>query len=264
MIKKYILVTWMMIKNSYIRDSKISGYIVSKCATQIVEIFVNVIFFNIIFANTKELAGWSYYQVLFLYFFSRSIILLDNAIFKKGINTFAKTMVRKGDYDFFLIKPINPMYLTSISSPQIYYAISAIFYISLAVYALLQSGVVIHLASVLWFIFLSFFGLALYYFLNIICVIPTFWFIRLYTLKDIIHRFNGFMRYPIGILPFSLRFVLTVLFPIVIISNIPAATVFYPPNMLYIVYMITLTIVFGLIASAFWRFGQQRYSSASS
>lgn len=264
MIKKYIAVTWVMIKNSYIRDSKISGYILSKYMTQLAEIFITVTFFNIIFANTKELAGWSYYQVLFLYFFSRAIMLLNQSIFRKGITAFAKTLVRKGDYDYFLVKPINPMYLTSISNPQIYYMVSVIFYLLLAAYALLQSGITIHLANILWFILLSITGFVLYYILSLINVIPTFWFIRLNSLKDIINKANVFMRYPIGIMPFFLQFILTILFPIAIISNIPASTVFYPPKMLYIVYMIGITLIFGFLTNAFWKFGQERYSSASS
>jgi len=264
MIKKYIAVTWIIIKNSYIRDSKIGGYVLSKYINQFIEIFITVTLFNIIFANTKELAGWNYYQVLFLYFYSRTIILFDNFLFKRGINTFAKSMVRRGDYDFFLIKPINSMYLTSISSPQIYFVMTTFFYLILAAYALLHSGVVIHLVSILWFMILSVFGFALYYFLNIICVTPTFWFIRLYSLRNVINKANIFMRYPLGILPYILQFAFTILFPIAIISNIPAVTVFYPPRMLYIVYMIAITIIFGLIANAFWKFGQKHYSSASS
>lgn len=264
MIKKYLLITWIMLKNSYIRDSKIPGYVASKIASQFLEVFLYIVLFKIIFNNIQSLAGWNYYQVLFLYFFSRSIMLLDNLLFKKSIATFTKSTIRKGDYDFYLVKPISPMYLVSIAYPQFHVSITAIFYIGASIYSLIHSNIEIHLINIIWFIFLAICGLILYYFLNIITVVPTFWFVRLYNLKDIIYKINHFMRYPIGIFPFALKIAFMVFFPIAAVSYIPAVTVFYPPKMLYIIFMVLITITFGLLANIFWKFGERHYSSASS
>lgn len=263
-IVKYWRVTWVMIKNSYIRDSKITGHTVSKLLAQVVEILIYIVFFGIIFRNVDSLGGWSYHQVLFLYFYSRAIMLLNNMMFKKGFARFAKLMVRKGEYDFYVIKPINPMYLVSINNPQAYIGVSASFYLLAAAYSLIHSQIEIHLVNIIWLILLSVTGYLLYYFLNVICVVPTFWFIRLYTLKDIIYKANHFMRYPIGIFPNALKFAFMVIFPIAVVSYIPAVTIFYPPKIMYIVYMIVITIIFGFIANAFWKFGERHYSSASS
>jgi len=261
---KYLKINWILFKNSYIRDSKIVGYRLSVMTFQIIDILFAVLFFDILFTNTKNLAGWSFYQVLFLYAFSKGVLALHSAWTRKGTESLSTELIRTGEFDFYMTKPIDPMIVISISKPRIFDFIALFFDISLMVYALIKGGFDLGVKNIIWFIFLSFFAVILYYFLKMLTIIPAFWLVRLYSLRDIMHRLSQFMRYPAGVFPPFLKFALFVFFPVMAATYIPVRTLFYPPEFKYILYMILITVIFGFITRFFWKLGERSYSSASS
>lgn len=261
---KYLKINWILFKNAYIRDSKIPGVVLSNVAFHLLDIAVTIVFFKIIFSNISELAGWNFYQVLFLYAFAKVIISINNGWFRGGLKDFATELIRRGNYDFYLIKPVDSMILVSISQPRIYNFIAALFEIGICFYAIWAGQIHIGLINFLWFLYLSFFGLILYYFLSILTIVPTFWFIRLWSLQDLMGRLSQVMRYPSGVFPPFIRTVLMTAFPIIAVAYLPVYTLFYPPKIEYIIYIALVTIIFGFLANFVWQIGNKRYSSASS
>mgnify|MGYP001615428366 CR=1 FL=1 len=261
---KYLKINWILFKNAYIRDSKIPGVVFSNIAFHLIEIAVTIIFFRVIFSNVEELAGWNFYQVLFLYAFAKVIISIHNGWVRVGLNRFANELIRRGDYDFYLVKPVDPMILVSISQPRIYNFIAVLFELGLCIYAIIAGQIQIGLVNFMWFLYLAFFGLVLYYFLSVLTVAPAFWFVRLWSLQDLMSRLNQVMRYPVGVFPPFIRVILMAVFPIMAISYLPVYTLFYPPKIEYIIYILLITLIFGFIASYVWHLGNKKYSSASS
>ncbi|AKM82530.1 TPA: hypothetical protein DD449_01690 [Candidatus Berkelbacteria bacterium] len=263
-MKKYFLINWIIFKNAYIRDKKVPGAVFAGVMFHLVDIAMIIIFFNIIFSNTSSLAGWNFYQVLFLYAFAKCIVSINSGWIKGGLNDFATELIRRGGFDFFMTKPVNPMILVSMSRPRLYAFIAGIFEVGLCFYAIFAGHINIGLANIFWFIILAILVNMLYYFLQVLTVVPAFWFIKLWSLQDLMSRFNQVMRYPAGVFPPVIRFILMSVFPIIAISFIPAQTLFYPPKIEYIIYIILITLIFGMITNFLWKLGQSRYSSASS
>jgi len=263
-IKKFFRINNILFKNAYIRDSKIPGFVFTSVINQLLDISISLIFFDIIFANTKTLAGWNFYQVLFLYSFTKFIASFHSAWTKKGINSVAREYIRLGDYDFYATKPFDSMTLTSISKPRLYSFIALIFEIGLMIYSAVRSGINIGFINIFWFIFLLIFSLILFYFLSIITIIPAFWVTKLTAITDFMNRMIQFAKYPSRVFPIFLRISLSTIFPIIVVAYFPVETLFYPPKVGYIVYMVLVTFFFGWIARFLWRLGEKNYSSASS
>lgn len=263
-MKKYLKILAILLRNSYIRDSKIPGYVLSSLAFNIIEILTTIIFFNVIFSNTKNLAGWNFYQILFLYMVAKIIATFNSLLTKNGINSMSEDMIRRGNLDIYLTRPVDPMILISISKPKIYDLISLIFEICIAFYALSHVGIIYNLINVVLFILMFLLSLILYYFLRWFTIMPVFWFIRLWSLRDIMGKLNQFMRYPAGIFPNVLKYALFVFFPILATSYIPARTLFYQPKIEFIIYMFIVTILFGVFTKLLWQVGLKHYGSASS
>jgi len=238
--------------------------VTSRIIFYLADISLTILFFSVIFANTETLAGWTFYQVLFLYAFAKIIISAHNAWTKNGLGRFSSEMVRRGDYDFFLTKPVNPMILVSISRPHLYNFFGMFFEIGLAIYALIAGQISLGFWNIVWFFVLALFGFVLYYFLLVLNAVPAFWFVRLWSLQDLMGRLNQTMRYPIGVFPPIVRAIFMSVFPIIAISYLPVQTLFYEVKLEYIVYMILLTVFFGYITNLIWQLGQKHYSSASS
>lgn len=263
-MKRYIRINLILFRNSIIRDLKINGYIISSILTQIGDISFSIIFFSIIFSNVHELGGWNLYQVLFLYAFAKFINTISTIWTKRGVQTIGRELIRMGDLDFYLTKPVNPMILVSISKPHVYEFLNLFFIIPLMIYSVFRSGVDIAPENIIWFVILTICAVLLFYFIQVLTVIPAFWFIRLWSLQDILGKLSQFMRYPVNIFPFYLKFLLMVLVPILSVSFIPVSALFYPPKTLYIIAMLALTGIFGLITSQVWKLGLKHYGSASS
>lgn len=261
---KYIKINWILFRNSYIRDSKLPGYNLSVFAYQIFEITVSLVFFNVLFSNTKDLAGWNFWQVVFLYAFSKMIISAHSAWTKRGTRSIAREMVRDGVLDFYLTKPSDPMFMVSINRPRIFDFIHSLSCLGLCIYAVDKSGILVGFDNLVWFLLLAVLAFVLYYFLQIIILIPVFWFIRLYSLHNTMNRLNQFMQYPAGILPLGIKAAFFTIFPIIAVSYVPARTLFYEPNFLYIVYMGFITFAFGALTRYCWDQGVRHYGSASS
>jgi len=261
---KYIKINMVLFKNAIIRDLKIPGVVISGILFELLEVTVSIIFFNLIFGNTKSLGGWNFYQVLTLYAFAKFIIGFHNAWFKKGIQSMSQDLVRRGELDFYLAKPVNSMYMVSVSKPRVYTFINCLFSAGLGIYSIVHSGINIGADNIFWFVILAILGITLYYFLSIITITPVFWFIRLWGLQGIMYRVNQFMRYPVNIFSPILKFSLFIFFPIMTASYFPVSTLFYDPSWKAILFVFFITIIFGIITNSFWKLGLKRYGSASS
>jgi ABC-2 type transport system permease protein len=263
-IIKFFKINAIIFRNAYIRDSKIPGFVITNIITQFLDISISIILFSVIFANTESMAGWNYWQVIFLYSFVKFQANLNGAWTKKGLKSMATDLIRLGDYDFFATKPFDSMLLVSISKPRLYSFIPLLFVIGLMFYSASKSGFDFGLANILWFLFLTIFSAVLYYFLTVITVIPAFWATRLSAITDFMNRAVQFAKYPSGVFSNTLRTLLSTVFPIIVISYFPVRTLFYPPQISYIIYMVGITFLFGYIARALWRWGEKNYGSASS
>lgn len=261
---KYLKILKIILRNAYIRDSKIFGYVFVNLLFQFAEIGITVIFFNVIFSNVSTLAGWSFYQVLFLYAFAKFVFSLHKALFRGGLNQISGQMIRMGDYDFYLTKPVNSLILATLSKPRIYEFIAMIFEVGIAVWAVVAGHLPVGITNLIWFIALSVLSSILLYSLSVLTVVPVFWLVKIWSIRDIIPRLQAFMRYPIGIFPLYLQVILMGVFPVMAASYIPVKTLFYPPEIRYILYMFVITIIFTLMARKLWQIGEKSYGSASS
>ena len=84
----------------------------------LVEQVVNIAFLSIIFGRVESLRGWNYYEVLFIYGFSLFPNGLDHLLFDNIWNV-GYWMIRKGDFDKYLTRPINTLLIVTVEEFQI-------------------------------------------------------------------------------------------------------------------------------------------------
>lgn len=263
-MKKYFKVTNMLLRNALIRDLKMPGVVASSVLFELLEITISIVFFDLIFTNTGSLGGWNFYQVLTLYAFAKFINGFYGAFCKRGIQSMAQELVRMGNLDFFLTKPLNSMYFVSVSKPRVYTFINCLLSLFLGIYSIAHTGIAIGIDNVFWFVVLAIAGIVLYYFLAVITIVPVFWFIRLWALQSVMTRMNQFMRYPANIFAPFLKFSLFVFFPVMTASYFPVSALFYNPGWKSILFVFIITFMFGIITTSFWKMGLRKYGSASS
>ncbi len=261
---RYFNIYKIIFKNAFTRDINISGVIIFNLVISLLEILMTVIMFNIIFSNVESLSGWNFYQVLFIFSMMKITGVLSSLFYRKGLGNMATETIRKGDYDFYLVKPVNPMIMVSMSDPRIYQILTSIAVVILSFYSAIKADMNISAINIIMFLLLFILGQILFYFLTVISIIPTFWYVRLYSLRDAMNRALQFARYPAGIFSRTIKVLLFAIFPILATTYIPAETLFYRPKYYYIIYMLIITILFGFLSIKLWKAGEKHYGSASS
>lgn len=263
-MKKYFKIWKIIIQNSYIRDSQINGVIFFDILISLFDIVMTVVLIRVIFDHVTDLAGWKYHEVLFIYCIMKLTGAISGFIYSKGLRKVASEQIRKGDYDFYLAKPANPLILVSIGQPRIYLILNILAVIGLLIYSMINLNYQFSLLNIIFFFTLFITGQILFFFLTVISVVPTFWFVRLFALRDIMNRALQFARYPAGIYSKFLQAILFAIFPILVVTYLPAVVLFKAPEISYVIYAIIITIIFAFIAIYLWKMGEKHYGSASS
>lgn len=263
-MKKFWRITYILYRNALIRDSKISLSLLAGIITSLFDGFVSIAIIFLVYTKTASIGGWNIYETLVLISVMQIIIVATNSWTKKGTGNFATSMVRMGDYDFYLTKPFDPMLSVSISKPRIYNLIKLPFFIFIFFYAINHIGHSVSLANILWFLPLFVCGFLLWYAIRIITVVPAFWIVKSWELTTITDRVSNIIKYPANIYPRILNLLFSTAFPIFIVAYLPVKVLLFEPKLSYIIYIIFITIAFLTIARKFWKFGEKFYGSASS
>jgi len=263
-MRKFFKITSILYRNALIRDLQLSGRVISGALTHLMDGFVSLAIVLIVYSKTDSIGGWNFYETLILITTMQIIATIHSSWTKRGTASFADSLVRTGDYDFFLTKPFDPMIAVSINKPKIYNLIKLPFFIFIFFYAVSHLGHTIPLINFAWFIFSFVCGFLLYYAIRIITIVPAFWIIKSWSLTMITERIQNIIKYPATIYPRMMAIILSTLFPIFAIAYFPVRTLLFEPKLSYIIYMIVVTIVFLAIARFLWKIGEKGYTSASS
>lgn len=263
-MKKFFKITAILYRNALIRDLQLSGQVISGALTHLMDGFISIALILIVYSKTDSIGGWSIYETLILITTMQIIGMIHSSWTKRGTANFAQSMVRTGDYDFFLTKPFDPMIAISINRPRIYNLIKLPFYLFIFIYAVLHLGRIIPLTNVLWFVLLFICGFLIYYAIRIITIVPAFWIIKSWSLTMITDRVQNIIKYPATIYPRMLTVIFSTIFPIFAIAYLPVKTLLFEPKLSYIVYMVSITLIFLAIARWLWKIGERNYGSASS
>jgi ABC-2 type transport system permease protein len=229
--------------------------------------FILLAFYRTIFTKTSNVAGWTESEYLFFvgcYFALGGVI---EALFLGNCNEFAD-LVRTGDLDFYLLKPIDEQFL--VTCRDIDWSSVA----NILMGAIIM-GVALHgleLGFDPWrlcaFLVLFACGIAITYSCLVLLTAAAVWFKRNQSLYEVWWLFSSLMRYPREIFsgPWAspMGFFFTFIVPILLVVNVPANVLVrvFEPALIAFTLVVSLLL---LIASRwFFRYALRRYRSASS
>jgi ABC-2 type transport system permease protein len=226
--------------------------------------FFNLLFIWVIFSQIPNLMGWTLEQVVFIYGFSLIPKALDHLLFDNlwGIGYF---IVRKGDFDKYLTRPINPLFHVMVEKLQIDALGELVVGIALVCIALPQLAIVWSIEKILLTLLVLPFATLIYVAVKIATSAIAFWTKRSGAITFVFYMVNDFAKYPIDIYNTFVKTVITYIIPF-------AFTAFYPANYILtgadplfnIGLPIVISIVMMVIAVLIWNKGINAYESAGS
>ncbi|SYW14948.1 ABC-2 family transporter protein [Oenococcus oeni] len=221
-----------------------------------VEIIAGLVFFS----NDQNINGWTKTSYLSLVTSTSIITYIYNIFFINGQENLAENIV-EGGLDYIFLRPVSSYWYSVLNSFDIpsfvNLFLSVIFELYLVPFSTINlvSGLSYLLAIVLavWFVFT----------MNQILICLSFWFTGLTAVSGIVENLLDFTTRPKEIFPKIIQFTLSWVFPILLVTNVPAQILNIQLNFFYLIYLGIFDICLYKISNIIWKQGTKHYLSAN-
>jgi ABC-2 type transport system permease protein len=267
MILRYVKLWYSLAKFSLLGELAFRGNFLFKVVVELLWLGILLLFNFTIFQQTTKIADWDAHQYLFFigcYFAMGGLIEM---LFLDNCNQFAD-LVRSGDLDFFLLKPIDEQFLVSCKHVDWSCAPNILLGIIIMGYALWARDWTFEPLQAIIFCIVFVSGAGLAYGFLLLLMSASIWLMRNQSLFEMWWLFTTLMRYPKEIFkgpwaqPTGWLFFFVI--PIMLVTNVPAQVMvrIYEPWIAF--YMVGVTLALAWLSRRVFRAALQRYRSASS
>jgi ABC-2 type transport system permease protein len=240
---------------------------VVKLSVEVIWLGILLAFYSIIFSKTSVVADWSEPEYLFFLGCYFALAGLIEALFLVNCNQFSD-LIRSGDLDFYLLKPIDEQFL--VSCREIDWGSVPNFLMGTGVmgFALHRMGWPINIGMAVAFVALFICGIVIAYSFLLMLTSAAVWFTRNQSLYELWWLVTSLMRYPREIFSYSwaapVGTFFTYFVPILLVINVPARIMVKTLDPLMVLFMVAVSVVLLLVSRRFFRYALRRYRSASS
>ncbi|MGH7136078.1 MAG: ABC transporter permease [Pirellulales bacterium] len=235
----YLRVFATFARNSLVRDMTFRANFLIDCVSSLSWVLMNLGFYALIFEYTGEIGahtGWHKYE--FFVFLSTTLFVnsVVQTFFMPNAEEFSE-LIRTGNLDFALLKPIDAQFLTSLQRIEWSSLGNFAFAAGLLAYSLAKLEYRPPALQALVYPLYVTCGVAVMYSLMVVLSSVSVWLGRNQSLYDFWFYITNFSRYPMeiyrGPIGTPLRRVFTFAVPILLVVNVPArllAKPFDPDN----------------------------------
>jgi ABC-2 type transport system permease protein len=273
----YLRVALTFAKNSLIRDMMFPMNFIIESVSSIGWMMMNLGFYVLVFQYTPMLSNaagdavWTKYQ---FFVFLATTMFVNSTVqmfFMANAEEFSE-LIRTGNLDFALLKPIDTQFLISLQRVDWSSAADFVIAVLLLVYAVPRlDGFEPTWTAVLLYPFYVVLGVLIMYSVMVTLAATSVWLGRNQTLYDFWFYITNFSRYPLeiydGPIGIWLRRLFLFVLPVLVVVNVPARIMARPfqPAYAYLALYGIFATVFCLAASR-WVFQRAlcSYRSASS
>ncbi len=250
------------------REMAFRGNFLIKVTVELLWLGFLLVFYRTVFSKTDSVAGWTEPQYLFFvgcYFTLGSLI---ETFFLSNCSEFAD-LVRSGDLDFFLLKPIDEQFLVTCRSVEWSTVPTVFLGTAIMGFALYEMNWVLNPGQVLLFLLVFVCGVAIAYGFLLLLTSTSVWLVRNQSLWELWWLFTSLMRYPrevfTGPLASPVGWFFWFVVPIMLVSNVPARVMIDATiNPWTVGYTVASAVVLLVVSRLFFRHALRRYRSASS
>lgn len=257
-------------RNALVRESSFRGNFLITLVTRGFWFLVQVLLFDLIYRQVPQINDWS--RAEYFGFMATGMLVnsLIEACFMPNCARFSE-LIRTGDLDFALLKPIDTQFLVSLEKLELAMVSQVAFALGLLGYSLVQAGRPIEPQAVVIYLLLVAAAVTFFYSLMIGLAATSIFFGRNQGLLDFWFYVTIFARYPSSIYSGSptgevVRFVFSYVLPILLVVTVPARVLLgkaLEPSWLSGLTLLAAVIAF-LAARAVFHWSLRHYRSASS
>ena len=213
-------------RNSLVREMAFRGNFLIEVITNAFWFGAQLVFFTLIFGNVQEMNGWSRHQYFAFMATGMIINTLIEAFFMPNCANFSE-LIRTGNLDFALLKPIDTQFLISFEKVDLGALCHLFFPVLLLGFALKELNWPVNWLDAAMYVGLVLLGVSFFYSLMIMLAATSVWLGRNQGLYEFWFYITIFARYPREIYAGSvagdlLRLVFSYVLPILLVVTVPA------------------------------------------
>lgn len=221
-----------------------------------------IVFLQLVFSTIPSLQGFSFYEILFIYGFAQIPRGIDH-IFTDYLWIFAWKTIAKGEFDRYLVRPLNPLFqvLAERFQPDGFGELL------MGIILLSISGLHLQLTiDIIWVTQFSIVIIAatlIYTSIKLAVASIAFWVKFAQSYLYATYTLSTFAKYPMSIYPETMKFTLTYLIPFALTGYYPAAYFLGKESIeLGFLLPIFMSFITFTIAYQIWKIGMKRYESS--
>lgn len=261
MLKKYVYLLFLFIKNSLMLDLSYRTDFVVSLLTDSCSCLVRVLFVGFIFQHVTMVGNWSFDH--FMVYFGCAFIMegIYMFFFFNG-HTRISLKILTGEMDYFLSKPLSEIFYLSCHSSNIGSGISNLILGSIyLVHGMKNMQLTVSLNQLVLFVSLFLCGLILYFSISFIINCLSFWILQTGVLFNLFLNMTDLLRYPGDIFPKGIQFFITFIIPFQFISIVPAKYLLGEVGTEYIGWSFFGAVIALVVVRVMYHYARKAYSS---
>jgi len=249
------------------RELAFRGNFLVKVSVEVIWLGILIAFYRVVFARTSTVAGWNEPQYLFFVGCFFALNGLIEMLFLENCNEFAE-LVRTGDLDGLLLKPIDEQFLITCRRIDWGTAPNVLMGSAVMGIALYNAGWHPEFLRVATFLITFVCGTAIAYGFMLMLTSVSVWMVRNQSLMEMWWLFSSLARYPkeifAGPLAEPLGAFFTYCVPILVVVNVPANAMVRVLDWPMVGLTIGATVLLLWLSRRFFHYALRSYRSASS
>jgi ABC-2 type transport system permease protein len=261
-VKKNLKIFWQIVK---INVKKSLIYRINFLITFIAMILwigLYVVFFEVIFSHIDSLAGWEKEEVMIFLAFYYLFQGFRNIFYSDGFDGFGRK-IRRGEIDPYLTKPASLQMLSFLQDVRFDHLIDLVMTGLLFLYIALAYDYSFSLPFLAMGILLCILGTLLFYGVLLMIASFVFYIEKLDSLNSIVWNITQVSRYPRQIYTKLGKIIFQFIFPIALITSIPAEMTLANNEWEVLIYFCVISVVALFLGNFFFSRGVKHYDSAN-
>lgn len=249
------------LRASILADTEYRLNIVLRVVSESVWYVAQLSMFEVLYTHTEQINGWSVHAMRV---FQGSLFLVDTLyilLFSENLDSL-NGVVRKGDLDLYLVKPINAQFMVSMRRVAVSYLPNLVMVGGYLTWAIgrLPGGVTG--ASLAAYAVAIVSGALSYYAMRFMFGTLVILLQDAGNVQFLWHQLFRLATRPDSLYPRALRYVLLSVVPVAFIASVPARALTEGP--VIALWTVPVTALLLWVSGLFWRMALRKYASASS
>ena len=262
-MKRYFRLWLSFLKMSAMADAEYRANIILRVMTEVIWYTMQLSVFEVLYTHTNSISGWTVHDMRV---FMGTLFLTDVTfmiLFHENMEQIW-SIVRKGDLDLYLVKPINSQFMVSCRKISVAYLLNWILVFGYLIWAVQAMERPVGTWQILSFIILACTGVLLCYVLRFMFAILTVVMQEAGNIQFIWYQFYRLATRPDSIYPQFLRYIILSVFPVAFFASVPSRVLVEGVYWPYLVLAPLMATGALKLSNFLWEKALKHYASASS